>query len=106
MGEVKVQWSFRLPEGASPPITGEGKALPSQSQLSIPVQSHSLGHIADAIDQAKAQINALTTGWRDAVGKQEEKMIQERTGIAPAQAKRSADDGEADEEDDEEDEDK
>lgn len=106
MGEVKVEWSFRLPEGISVPISSsDGKALPSQSQLSIPVRSQSMGHVADAIDMARDQINAVTTAWRDAVGKQEEKILQEKTGVTPAQVKNTVDEEGAEGEEDEEDED-
>lgn len=79
---------------------GKEAREPSCGQGSVDVRDASLGALADALDAARHELNALVTCWKDAVGPEHDSS-QGRSNAAHAPDRE--DDDESDESDDEED---
>ena len=111
MPAVSVQWQLQPPAGLPAPLNAQGQTLPMTSALSVPAASGALADVADAIDAARIQLNEMTTSWKAAVGKEEERALalkrsQEgdaRQAPKAVSAGAEAGDEEEDEEEDEED---
>lgn len=94
MAHVTASWTFRPPVGAPWPQDAAGTTLGAESALQVPVQSEgltpaTLASLADAIDEARKQLGEMTSLWRDAVNKEEVKILAAKAE-AQAQAAKAA----------------
>ncbi|KDN47533.1 hypothetical protein K437DRAFT_267823 [Tilletiaria anomala UBC 951] len=82
MPAITAEWAIQLPQEFDGPVGPTGAKLPTHSTATFPARSAGLSDVADAIDEARQALNAITTQWKDLIGKEEEKLKVQRTASA------------------------
>lgn len=98
MAAIRIETHITVPTG-----TDAGAAPPAQTSMQVPASSLTLDAIADALDEARRQVNMYTTQWKDVLGPAEAKKQAERKAARQVKPRTQgpvpADPGEEDEDD-------
>lgn len=106
MAGLRYSWALGAPADAPPPSQG---TPPAQGSAEVALSSASTPHaaLADTLDAARVELNAIVTAWKDLVGPEQDSTMGRSNSAAHAADKSGVvrNDGDDNDDDDDSDED-